>query len=328
MKKICCLLLSALLLGCTACGGPQKYSADTFAFDTVINLTAYCDSEAQFQALRKVVFDRLQQLHKQFDAYNTYEGVNNLCTVNQSGGRPITVEEDLLELLQFGQDIYEQTDGRVNIAKGELFGLWREARETGLLPDDEAVRAAQARGSMEDLLLDEQNRTVTLLDPQMTLDVGAIGKGWAAEAAARAAAEAGYTDFALSAGGNVVVRGQTVDRPWKVGIRDPRSADSTAYAAAIDATDTAVVTSGGYERNLVVDGKTYCHIIDAETGYPVDNMLSVTVICEDSGLADGLSTALFLMEPQEALTFAKEQGVRAIVIDREGDLWDTQTIEE
>ena len=91
----------------------------------------------------------------------------------------------------------------------------------------------------------------------------------------------------------------------------------------VQAGDLAVVTSGGYERKLTVDGKDYCHIIDPFTGYPVDNMLSVTVICADSGLADGLSTALFLMETAEALAFAGQQGVRAIVIDPEGKVLDT-----
>ena len=144
---------------------------------------------------------------------------------------------------------------------------------------------------------------------------------------AEAAGAMGYTNYVISAGGNVVVRGMVGDRPWNVGIRDPLSADSSAYCMVVEASNMALVTSGGYERNLVVDGRTYCHIIDPRTGYPADIVLSATAICPDSGLADGFSTTLFLMEPEEAMTFAKAMGFRAIIVDHNGTVWDSQAIQ-
>ena len=96
MKKLCSLLLCiALALSLCACGGPKKYSADTFAFDTVISLVAYCESEEQFQQLRSVIFGRMQELHKKFDIYHEYEGMNNLCTVNRLAGQTVEVDERL-----------------------------------------------------------------------------------------------------------------------------------------------------------------------------------------------------------------------------------------
>ncbi len=328
MKKLCYLLLcAAVLLTMPACDGQKKYSADTFAFDTVISLTAYCDSEEQFQAVRSAAFGRIQELHKKFDIYNEYAGMNNLCTVNRLAGQPVEVDEEIADLiLNSSRYLYETTGGLVNIAQGKLFALWKEARETGVLPADTAIQKAMEHGDMEKVVLDREGDryTITLLDPEMALDVGAVAKGCAAQAAAEAARLAGGENFAISAGGNVVVWGDVDGRPWNVGIRDPKSADPTAYAATVAASYTSLVTSGGYERNLVVDGKTYCHIIDPRTGYPADLVLSATAILPDSERADGFSTALFLMTPQEAMDFAEKNDFRAIVIDHQGTVWDSQ----
>ena len=329
MKKCCSLVLCAvLLLSLCGCGGPKKYTADTFAFDTVISLVAYCDSEEQFQQLRSVVFGRIQELHKKFDIYNEYEGMNNLCTVNRLSGQPVEVDQDIADLLVSARGIWSRTDGLVNIAQGKLFALWKTARDTGVLPTDEAIREAMTHGNMEDLTWEKAQGgcVVTLKDPEMALDVGAVAKGWAAEAAADAADAAGIAaHYVISAGGNVVTRGMAEGkRPWTVGVRDPQSSDPAAHAAAIQSSDEAVVTSGGYERKLEVNGKTYCHIIDPRTGYPADFVLSATAICPESGTADGFSTALFLMSSEEAMAFEKDHHFRAIVIDHDGKVWDSE----
>ena len=154
MKKCCSLVLCAvLLLSLCGCGGPKKYTADTFAFDTVISLVAYCDSEEQFQQLRSVVFGRIQELHKKFDIYNEYEGMNNLCTVNRLSGQPVEVDQDIADLLVSARGIWSRTDGLVNIAQGKLFALWKTARDTGVLPTDEAIRDGIDFYSLEDFSL-------------------------------------------------------------------------------------------------------------------------------------------------------------------------------
>ena len=330
MKKLCSLLLcAAILLSLTACGGPKKYTAETFAFDTVISLVAYCDSEEQFQTVRKAAFDRIQELHKKFDIYNEYEGMNNLCTVNRLAGQPVEVDKEISDLiLNASRGWYNRTDGRVNIAQGKLYGLWRQARETGILPTDEAIQQAMAHGNVDNIKLgNRKSPSITLLDPEMALDVGAVAKGYATQQAAKAAADAGGENFAISAGGNVVVWGDVNGRPWNVGNRDPRSDDPNAYITTVEASYTCLVTSGGYERNLVVDGKEYCHIIDPKTGYPADYVLSATAIHFNSDEADLYSTAMFLMTPEEAMEFAEKYKFRAIIVDKEGNLHDSGPLE-
>lgn len=326
MRKSAVLLLAALMLSfCAAsCGGAKtRFIAYDYSFDTDVTLIAYCSSEKEFDSLRQTVLGEMRRLHRIFDIYHTYEGVNNLCTVNALAGRAASAEPEVLELLAFGKTVYDLTGGRVNIAMGAVLSLWHEARETGVLPEESALRAAGEHCAMKNLRLDPETNTVTLLDPAMSLDVGAVAKGWAAQRAADAAVQAGYTDFVLSAGGNVIARGQAGGRPWRVGVRDPQSEDGAALAAQLEASDTALVTSGGYERNLTVDGKTYCHIIDPATLYPADKLLSATVVLDDSGLADAYSTALFLMEPQEALDFARAHHFRALIIDKSGAVLDS-----
>ena len=166
MKKACLLLLcAALLLGLCACGGTKEYTAETYAFDTVISLTAYCGSREEFETLRSAVFGRMQELHKKFDIYNEYEGLNNLCTVNRLAGQAVPVDGDILELLASALQAEKLTGGRVNIAMGRLFGLWKEARDTGVLPAEDAIREAMLHGDPADVLLDRENGTVTLRDP-------------------------------------------------------------------------------------------------------------------------------------------------------------------
>ncbi len=183
-----------------------------------------------------------------------------------------------------------------------------------------------AHGSVENIRLgNREEASITLLDPEMALDVGAVAKGYVAQAAAEAARLAGGENFAISAGGNVVVWGDVNGRPWNVGIRDPQSNDPAAYATTVEASYTSLVTSGGYEHNLVVDGKEYCHIIDPQ------NRLSrqLCTVCHGhpfySDEADIYSTALFLMTPEEAMAFAEANGFRAIIIDREGKIWDSDS---
>ncbi len=323
MKKICALVLClALFLPLAGCGGPKKYSAETFAFDTVIGLTAYCQKEEDFLALKSIVFGRMNELHRKFDIFNDYQGLTNLYTVNRAKGQPVAVDDDIGRLLELSLQLYADTDGLVNVAQGRLYGLWRQARETGVLPREEELRFAMEHGDMADVRWEKG--TVTLLDPEMALDVGAVAKGLAAQLAAEAADEAGFSDYVISAGGNIVARGMAEgQRPWSVGIRDPRSDNANAHSAVVETTGGALVTSGGYERQLVVEGKSYCHIIDPRTGYPADKVLSATAICADSGLADGYSTALFLMDVQEGLDFAEKMGFRAILIDQEGTVRDS-----
>ena len=280
-------------------------------FDTVTEITAYGMSAAEVDADVVNLHEQLKVYHRLYDIYNTYPEMNNLKTVNDAaGGAPVKVDDRILDLLEYGLDAYERTDGRVNILFGAVLDLWHEAREQGLaspenaaLPDAAALTAASAHVSPDTLIIDRAAGTVRLTDPAARIDVGAIAKGYAVEQVARyAEQELGWSSALINVGGNVRAiggkGGAHSDTPFTVGIQNPDTASAKTYLTTVKLTDMALVTSGDYQRYYTVDGKTYAHIIDPDTRYPATYVRSVTVLCTDSGLADVLSTALFCLPPE------------------------------
>ena len=301
------LVISLLLCGCVplAQNPTRKQYSATFLelFDTVTTVVGQAESKESFEKAAYAIRDELQVYHQLFDIYQDYQGINNLKTVNdQAGIAPVQVDGRIIQLLLDCKEYYTLTDGRVNVAMGSVLKLWHEAREEGIndpenaaLPLEDALLAAAEHTDINKLIIDEAASTVYISDPHMQLDVGAVAKGWATQKVAENAPEG----LLLSVGGNVCATGPKDEKgtPWVVGIQNPDGGENYLHTLAI--TGGCVVTSGDYQRAYVVDGKTYHHIIDPDTRYPSAYWRSVTVVCGDSGLADALSTALFLL-PQEA----------------------------
>jgi FAD:protein FMN transferase len=315
ISLITCLLVIALLLPACAVdaagsdSGLQKYEAEFInLFDTLTRIVGYAESKAVFEAEVSQIKADLEVYHQLYDIYHSYPGVVNLKDVNDHAGQgPIQVDEKIIALLQNAKAAYALTGGQVNIALGSVLKIWHDYREAGVNDPDSAslppladLQAANRHTRIEDLVIDEANQTVTLKDPEMRLDVGAVAKGYATEQVALAAISRGADHLLLSVGGNVRAIGyrNTADEYWRVGIEKP---DATAddYLAIVKVKDLSVVTSGIYERYYVVDGKRYHHIIDPVTLFPENRYLSVTIITHDSGLADILSTALFNLSLEE-----------------------------
>lgn len=312
MKKFFCLLFACLMLaGCT----PQKETETaTFldVFDTVTTIKGDGADEIHAQ---------LQTYHKLFDIYNDYAGLNNLKTVNDNAGiAPVKVDDAIIELLTDCIDYYNLTGGKVNVCMGSVLKLWHRAREDSLahpekayIPTDDELSEAAKHTDIARLIIDEEKSTVYLADRSMSLDVGAIAKGWAGQKVM----ETAPAGMLISLGGNVVATGpKPDDTPWTVGVQDPGGDD---VLEKIPLSYGAVVTSGDYQRIFTVDGKDYPHIIHPETGMPGMLWSGVTVICEDSALADALSTALFLMPYEEGKVLAGKCGAEAIWIDKAGN---------
>ena len=223
------LIVSLLLTGCALpTKERQQYQATYLdVFDTVTAITAQAESEEVFWEQAGQIHDILLHYHRLFDIYNSYEGMNNLKTVNDSAGiGPVQVDGEIIRLLRDCQDYYELTNHAVNAAMGSVLRLWHEARTAGLddpahaaLPDEIALKKAAAHTDWASVEIDEKAGTVYLSDPQLRLDVGAVAKGWSAQRAAEMAPEG----FLISVGGNVCATGPKDDSgtPWVVGITNP-----------------------------------------------------------------------------------------------------------
>ena len=330
MQRLIALLaaLTLLLTGCSAVQGEpgqKQYTATFLAlFDTVSSVVGRAESEEAFQTQAQAVHDRLLEYHRLFDIYHSYDGIHNLYTVNAAaGGAPVAVDPAIIALLQDCKTYWNATNGRVNAAMGSVLSLWHEARTAGLddpdnarLPDTDALEAAGAHTDFDAVILDVENSTVCITDPLVQLDVGAIAKGWAAQRVC----EDLPSGWLLSVGGNVCATGPKDEKgtAWVVGIQDP---DSSGYLHTLRLTQGSIVTSGDYQRTYTVDGTDYHHIIDPDTLYPSAYWRSVTVVCGDSGLADALSTALFLLPQAEGQQLLDTFGAEAMWVDAGGDLF-------
>lgn len=313
------LSLAALLLtGLTGCDSRQKYQTTYFdMFDSVIRVTAYCDSEAEWESQSQALHDDLMHYHQLFDNYQGYDGVTNLYTLNtEAGGDAVPVDDDLLALLQEGKEMYDLTNGRCNIAAGAVLSLWHDAREAEVpaLPDDAALQEAARHCSMDDLILDADAGTVRLADPEMSIDAGSLAKGWAIEAAAQAAEARGLTSALIDAGSNIRAIGTHADgSSWVAGVTAPWDEDSASLIQVPLASGQSLVTSADTQRYFEVDGVRYSHLIDLETLYPARYFHSVSVLCSDGGLGDALSTGLYCMPLEEGQALVDSlDGVEAI----------------
>lgn len=327
MKRFAALLLAVLLLGgCTPKEPQQSRYQATFLelFDTVTTIVGYAPSEEAFRETSEAIRHALASYHQLFDIYNTYPGVVNLKTLNETAATaPVKVDKKIMELLAFCREVYNATSGKVNIAMGSVLQLWHEAREDGIadpanakLPEEAALEEAARHTDLSQLILDEEAGTVFYADPEMSLDVGAIAKGYALEQVCKTAPEG----LLISVGGNVRATGAKPDGgSWVVGIQNPTGEDG--YLHTVEVQDISVVTSGDYQRYYTVDGVSYHHIIDPETLYPGRLWRAVTVLCPDSGLADGLSTALFLLPQAEGQALLDKFGCEALWVDSDNNLY-------
>lgn len=312
MKRLVCLLCCLMLLcGCLPAAHAERYTASfQDVFDTASQLVIYADTQEEANRLAQWIYAELLRYHKLFDQYHDWPEVTGIYEVNEKAAAgPVKVEPELFQLLSFAKEMYSLTSGKTNIAMGSVLRLWHQAREDGLaqpetayLPAMEALQEAAGHINPDQLVLDEVNGTVFFADPAMQLDVGAIAKGYAVEQVARALEAEGVNGVLLSIGGNVRAIGVRPDgSAFPVGVQNPDLKAENQHIAILLLNNASLVTSGSYQRYYTVAGKQYHHIIDPTTLMPATHVWAVSVITEDSGLADALSTALFNLPLEDGM---------------------------
>ena len=322
-----CTLICSVFTSCT----PQtknKYTTNPFDyFDTVAIITGYENSQEEFDAVAEEILSQLAEYHKLYSIYHRFDGLENLCTINElvdGAHRTVTVDRRIIDMLLYAKEMYTVTDGMLNVAMGSVLSLWHDYRTIGkddpsqaTLPPMDLLKKAAEHTDINKMIIDEQNCTVTLTDPLMKLDVGAIAKGYATERIALSLEEKGISGYVLNIGGNVRTIGTKPDGSmWSAGIENPKGDEYLAY---LQLNGQSVVTSGSYQRYYVVDGKRYHHIIHPDTLMPSENFLSVSVVCKDSGFGDAMSTALFCMPQEKGLSLIESMPeVEAMWVSQDG----------
>ena len=307
MRKIAALflLISILVLTLSGCAPDKREETFYGYFDTQVTVFDYSrQSEKKFNEKTAIVVEYLDKYNELLDIYNEYEGVTNLKTVNDAAGQTVSISRELFDFLSYGKEAYYLSGGQMNIAMGAVLSLWHDAREAGsYVPSNEALSDAAMHIDIEKMVLDEQGCTVTLLDERMSLDVGALGKGYVAGVIAKEMADKGIKSFVLNLGGNVTAIGSKPDGgSWRTGVENPYG----GYFALFDLNNRTVSTSGDY------------HIIDKDTLMPAEGFISVTVVSEEPAIADALSTALFCMTYEEGVIIANALSVRVLWVKTDG----------
>ncbi len=301
------IIIMIMIINSAACSGPEKkrYEAEfLLLFDTVTQIVGYSESREEFTMQAQLIYDTLKEYHQLYDIYNNYNGINNLKTINdQAGKAPVIVDQRIIDMLLFSKEVYDLSEGKVNAAFGAVLKIWHDYRKEGIensekakLPPVELLMESSKHTDISKMIIDEENSTVFLTDPAMSLDVGAIAKGYSVEEVSKIALKNGFTSGLISVGGNVRAIGIKADTgaPWKVGIQNPMGQEGDNLSH-VNLSNASLVTSGIYERYYIVDGRSCHHIIDPDTLYPAEYFASVSILCPDSGLADALSTSLFNM---------------------------------
>lgn len=353
LKKLVLNLLSlSMMMIMTGCSKKYELMSHyiTGPFDTITTYMSYVSSEDEFNEQCDYIEEQLNYYDQLFDKYNTYNGMNNLKTINDNAGKKaIEVDQALIDLLNLSIERNRKISSKVNIAFGSVINIWHDYREeaeshdgVGTVPSDEELEKANQHTSIDSIEINEKKKTVYINDALASIDVGATAKGYAIELIKDGLIEMGVDNFLLSGGGNVASHGQRkiqkegefylddcADK-FCVGIESPQDGN---YAASADDPDSeneavlvvqgeSIVTSGDYQRFYQdVNGVRYHHLIDPETLYPAVHFRSVSIITEDSGLADFLSSAVFLMEYEEGLKLVNSlDGVEAIWLLEDGKI--------
>ncbi|WP_106769068.1 FAD:protein FMN transferase [Paenibacillus faecalis] len=340
------LLLSVLMIigGCTnsseTLAEPDKQTADSasntaitdpikksyYIFDTIVQVKVY-DSR-----ITNRHFDEIDQLLQTIDAEMSRTNESSeLHKINDNAGiKPVKVSEQTFYVIQKAYEYSEKTKGRFNLAVGPLVSLWNIGDENAHVPDQSEIDKLIPLSQYDQIELNPDTREVYLKEKGMVLDLGGIAKGYAADVIAKYLTDNGFNSAIIDLGGNVLALGQKPGgHKWTIGIQDPDLSRGNPIGN-LKVENQTVVTSGVYERFFEQDGKVYHHILDSDTGYPVDNNLSsVTILTNSSVDADALSTSIFSMGLEKGLEFAEQlDQTEALFITKDKKVYITSGMSE
>ncbi|MBX3331328.1 MAG: FAD:protein FMN transferase [Nitrospira sp.] len=284
---------------------------------TLVTVTAVASDKNVSDRAIQAAFDEVKRLEQ---LLSTWRSDSELSLVNaEAGRRPVQVSRETLQLVIRSLEIAELTHGGFNIALGPAVEAW-SVTERQHIPEKEELRRLKPLVDWKSIQVDSERRTIYLPHKGMRIDVGGIGKGYAADRAVEKMKQAGAMGGVVALSGDIKTFGVVPERRgFPVGIRHPRQ--EGALIAMIDLTDEAISTAGDYERFFERDGVRYHHILDPQTLQPARACQSVTVIAKEGMVADGLDTGIFVLGPEGGMALVERlPEVEAIIIDGEGKM--------
>lgn len=307
-QALAAVALLAGLIGCTQTEtdppGPRVVERTYMTMGAQLQLTARTADQRSAEAAFEEVFREFERLDGLMSVWR--EG-SDIVRLNAAAGQhAVPISAEVRDALVAAREISESTGGKFDVTFGALSGLWKfDHDQDNRIPDPAAVRARLPLIDYRQLEIDEAAGTAFLKKAGMSVHLGGIGKGYAVDRAAEILRRRGVRDFMIQSGGDLYAGGRRGDRPWRVGIRDPRGPAERSFAA-LDVADETVSTSGDYERAFISGGRRYHHIIDPDLGEPTRDTRSVTIVARRATRADALSTGVFLLGPQAGMTLIEK----------------------
>ena len=305
LRLLALLLCLAMALSLTACGENRKVTQELYSMDTVMTLTAYGDKAEQgLTAASSVILAMDVMLDPELSTSTVY-------AINHARGQSVVVSAQMAKMLTCAKNVYDQSGGALDLSLYPLIKRWGFVDQKYYKPTEAEIQEDLSRLCFDKISLTSfpASGSYSLTIPEYgELSFGAVAKGCAAENAIDAMRQAGVVSGIISLGGNVQTLGVKPDGSlWKVAIQDPDNPDG--YVGVVTVGETAVVTSGPYQRNFTIKNTVYHHILNPATGHPSGSALkSVTIICEDGTMADCLSTAMFVLGETKALNYWRQYG--------------------
>ncbi|WP_372644795.1 FAD:protein FMN transferase [Ancylomarina sp.] len=322
IRNITSLLL--LILSLTALGQKESHTKVLLLMGSRFELTAVSpDQEKAIKAIEAGITE-IKRIEKLISSWDTNSQTSEV--IRNAGIKPVIVDQELFNLIRRSIKISELTYGAFDISYASMDKIWRFDGKMKTLPDSSAIAASVAKINYKNIILNPEKRTVFLKEKGMKIGFGAIGKGYAANKALDIMSKMNLMGALVNASGDLISWGKDEGgKDWKIGIVNPRQKGKVFSWLNIN--ETAVVTSGNYEKFVTINGQTYSHIIDPRTGYPVKGLSSVSIICPNAELADALATSVFVLGKEKGLELINQlKGIECLLITDKQELFTSKNL--
>ncbi len=303
----------------------EALSEDTsFLMDTFVTQKVYGENAEQ------AISDSLETLHDFESLVSMYKEDSWVFKINEQAGEDVvSVDEQTYRLIESAKEYSELSNGRYDITIAPLTLAWGISGDNPQIPNDSEIERLLELVDYKDIILDKENLSVGLRDKNQSIDLGGIAKGTACDMVLDKYKQHEITSALISVGGNVAAIGTKPDgSPFVIGIRDPRGSQND-YFATFEIHDEIIATTGDYERFFEEDGIRYHHILDTDTGYPVDSdLMSVTVISKNGELSDAQSTIMFIGGVEAVMENLDNEEYSLIAVDRDKNVYISEGIED
>ena len=287
---------------------------------TVVEITLVGSDDARLNAAAEAAFDEIKRLE---GLMSHYKDDSDVAKVNRTAGKEaVTISKETMDVIDASLKVSQITNGTFDITMGVLGKVWHFTK------DDRGEMTVPSRAEVEKLLplidyrqiiIDKKNNTAKLAKQGMRINLGGIAKGYITGKAVEMLKRHGIKKGIVHAGGDMAVFSESDNAPWLIGVQDPRNKDK--ISGTLKVANAAIATSGDYERFLIKDGTRYHHIMDPSTGFPANKCRGVTIVAKDSTLADALSTAVFVMGPDDGMKLIETlPDVDGLIIDADGKI--------